>query len=222
MKRSMVWLPFAFSTLCLVGTGCARPSVSVEVLPPRTSATCAAASTAAVALGQGLLDVAATLGAHGSYVADLRFSLPGSDASVDGVKLSYKLPEGSSVDAGDYDGEFVMGNALLSGEKDDLRTAVVENVALVARPLAKALQADSDLDLGKLDRETMEITITPVVDEAVADVAPTTFALALCAGCLVTPPDGCSAPGEFNVTPVVCRVGQDIPVYSCNPSVVVP
>jgi hypothetical protein len=202
-----------------LATGCARPAVSVEVLPPRMSATCAAPSSSA-AFGQGLFDVTTTLGAHGSYLADLRLSVPGADVRVDGIKVSYDVPKDSTVDGASYDGEVLTGDAVLSGDKDDLRVGVVENVELVSRDMAVAFRDDSGAGIDKIEYATMGITITPVVDEDVAEGVPTTFALDLCKGCLVTPPDICSDAGEFNATPVVCRPGQDIPLFTCNAAVV--
>lgn len=200
--------------------GCARPAVSVEVLPPRTSVTCAAPAASASAFGQGLFDVATTLGAHGSYLADLRLSVPGADVRVDGINVAYDVPKGSDVDAADFDGDVLTGDAVLSGEKDDLRVGVVENVELVAREMAVAFQGDSALGIDKIEYATLGVTITPVVDEDAFEPLPTTFALDLCKGCLVTPPDVCSDAGEFNAVPVVCRPGQDVPLFTCNAAAV--
>jgi hypothetical protein len=200
--------------------GCARPAVSVEVLPPRTSATCAAPASSAAAFGQGLFDVTTTLGAHGSYMADLRLSVPGADVRVDGVQVAFDVPDASAVDGADFDGEVLTGDAVLSGEKDDLRIGVVENVELVSRDMAVAFQDDDGLNIDKVEYATIGITITPVVDDDVAEALPTTFALELCKGCLVTPPDVCSDVGEFNATPVVCRPGQDVPAFTCNAAAV--
>jgi hypothetical protein len=203
-----------------LATGCARPAVSVEVLPPRTSVTCAAPSATASAFGQGLFDVTTTLGAHGSYLADLRLSVPGADVRVDGIHVAYEIPKGSDVDGADYDGDVLTGDAVLSGEKDNLRSGVVENVELVSRDMAVAFQDDTGLGIDKVEYAKMGITITPVVDEDAFEPLPTTFALELCKGCLVTPPDVCADAGEFNATPVVCRPGQDIPLFTCNAAVV--
>jgi len=198
------------------GGGCALPDVSVEILPPRTSATCGAPAANAAAYGQGLFDVATTLGAHGSYRADLRVSVPGADVRVDGFRVAFAVPEGSDVDAGDFDGEVLVGDVILAGEQDDRRVAVVENVKLVERDLAVVFREESGLGIDEFEFATLGVTITPVVDEDVATPLPTTFALELCKGCLVTPPDICSDPGQFQPTPVVCRPGQDVPLYTCN------
>jgi hypothetical protein len=204
----------------LVG-GCARPAVSVEVLPPRASATCAAPSVSSAAYGRGLFDVTTTIGAHGNYRADLRVSVPGADVRVDGVRVAYDVPEGSDVDADDYDGDVLTGDLVLSGEKDDLRVGVIENVELVARDMAVAFQTDGGLGINKVDYATLGVTITPVVDEDAFEPLPSTFGLELCKGCLVAPPDVCSDPGEFVATPIVCRPGQDVPLFSCNAAAVV-
>jgi hypothetical protein len=100
------------------------------VLPPRTSVTCAAPSADAAAYGQGLFDVTTTLGAHGSYLADLRVSVPGADVRVDGVRVAFSLPDASDVDAADFDGDVLTGDVVLHGEKNDLRVGVIENVEL--------------------------------------------------------------------------------------------
>jgi hypothetical protein len=205
-----------------VSAGCTRPGVSVEVLPPRTTATCSAPAANAAALGRGLFDVASTEDTHGSYRADVRLSVPGADVRVDGIRVAFGIPDGSSVAASDHDGEVLSGDVVLAGEKDDQRTAIVENVELVARALAVALRDDAGLAIDKIEYATLGVTITPVVDEAVAEALPSTFALDLCEGCLMSPPDACSDAGEFTATTVVCRPGQDVPLYGCNAAVVAP
>ena len=202
--------------------GCARPAVSVEVLPPRTSVTCAAPSADAAAYGQGLFDVTTTLGAHGSYLADLRVSVPGADVRVDGVRVAFSLPDASDVDAADFDGDVLTGDVVLHGEKNDLRVGVIENVELVGRDLAVALQEDGGLGIDEIEYATLALTITPIVAGDDVDAVPTTFGIELCKGCLVTPPDICSDPGEFTAIPVICRPGQDIPAFACNAAAVNP
>jgi hypothetical protein len=207
--------------MAAVGVGCARPAVSVEVLPPRTSATCAAPTANSAAFGQGLFDVTTTLGAHGSYLADLRLSVAGVDARVDGFRVAYTMPAGTAVAAADYDGDVLAGDVVLDGEKDDLRTGIVENVELVPRAMAVALQADDALGIDKVEFATLGLSITPIVVDGEVDAAPSTFGIELCRGCLTTPPDICSGAGQFSATPVVCRPGQDVPAFFCNALAVV-
>lgn len=212
MKR----LTFSFLPVALVLTaGCARPQVSVEVLPPRMSVTCAAPDVSAAAFGRGLFDVGATEDFHGAYLADLRVSVPGADAHVDGFAISYGIPDGSSIDAADYDGTAPTGDLLLVGEKEDVRVGVVESVELVPRGLAVKLAADGGLGVDKINYKTLGVTLTPLVDAEQAEALPTTFGLDLCEGCLVEPPDLCSDVGTYAPNPVVCRVGQDVPLFLC-------
>lgn len=212
MKR----LPLLLAPLALsLAAGCARPQISVEVLPPRTSVTCAAPDVSAAAFGRGLFDVGASEEFHGSYIADLRVSVPGADVRVDGFEITYQIPDDSAVDAAAYDGVSANGDLVLSGEDEDLRVGVVENVELVPRALAVKLAADGALGLTKISYQTLGVTLTPVVDEDVAEALPSTFALDLCEDCLVEPPDACTDPGTFQPNPVVCRVGQDVPLFFC-------
>ncbi|MDP2346042.1 MAG: hypothetical protein Q8O67_34205 [Deltaproteobacteria bacterium] len=203
----------------LVG-GCSSPNLVVEVLPPRTSVTCAAPTKADPALGRGLLDVTATLGTHGSYVADLRLSLSGQDARITGVSVGYEVPEGSPniiKDAAENaGGDVVVGDVLLAGEGDDLRVAVLENVELVPRELALAFQDDSDLELSAIEFARLGVTITPILDGTAATAVSSGFAIDLCKGCLVTPPVACNDDGEFTLNPVACRPGQDAPLFLCK------
>jgi hypothetical protein len=206
----------------LLATGCPAPHLVVEVLPPRTSVTCAAPAKTDPALGRGLLDVTATFGTHGSYVADLRLSLQGQDARITGVSVSYELPEGSpkSVEdaAEDASGEVVVGDVFLAGSGDDLRASVLENVELVPRGLALAFSDDDDLDLSDIEFARLGVSITPIIDAATSTATTTSsgFAIDLCKGCLVTPPSACDDDGEFTLNPAVCRPGQDAPLFFCK------
>lgn len=199
--------------------GCTAPSVLVEVLPPRTSATCAAPSKTDAALGRGLLDVTASLGIHGSYVADLRLSVKGADARIDGFTVSYDLPEGVSGDvtgaAEKAAGELVVGDTVLSGSDDENRVAVVQNVQLIPRKLAVALQENTDLGISQIEYETIGVTITPVVSGEAVVGAASTFPIDICRSCLVQPLDVCSGEGQYAALPVVCRPGQDTPLFTC-------
>jgi hypothetical protein len=212
---------FVIAGSALLAGGCARPVVSVEVLPPRTSATCSAPAANSAAWGQGLFDVTTTLGAHGSYLADLRVSATGVDVRVDGFRVAYSIPSGSTVTAASHDRDLVVGDVLLDGEKDDLRVGIVENVELVSRDMAVEFQGDDGLEADKIDFASLGLTITPIVLAGDVDAAPTTFGIELCRGCLTTPPDVCAGAGQYNATPVVCRPGQDVPAFVCNPAAVV-
>jgi hypothetical protein len=199
--------------------GCSPAPVLVEVLPPRTSVTCAAPDKSAAALGRGLLDATASLGAHGAYTADLRLSVKGRDATVDGVTIDYTLPDGSSATitstAQDVDGDIVVGDTVLFGEDEKVRTALIENVQLVPRELSVALQDDEGLGLSKVDFATIGVSITPIVTGTDVVGAASTFAIDVCKGCLVLPPDVCAGDGEFALIPVACRPGQDTPLFTC-------
>lgn len=212
MKRA---LSLTSALVLSAAAGCARPQVSVEVLPPRASVTCAAPDVSAAAFGRGLFDVGASADFHGSYIADLRVSVPGADVRVDGFEISYQIPDDASVDAGGYDGVSQNGDLVLSGEDDELRVGVVENVELVPRSLALKLAADGGLALTKINYQTLGVTLTPVVDEDLVEALPSTFALDLCVDCLVQPPDACTDPGTYQPNPIVCRVGQDVPLFFC-------
>jgi hypothetical protein len=217
-RVSFFVLPVA---VLLAGLGCdAAGDVVVEVLPPRTSVTCAAPAKADAALGRGLFDVGATVDGHGAYIADLRLSVKGRDAHVDGVTLAYEVPGDAGGDvedaAKDAGGDVVVGDVVLNGEGDDARVAVVENVQLVPRALALALRDDGDLGLSKVDFATLGITITPIVGGDDGGAGVSTFAVDLCDGCLFEPPDACAEEGESARNPAVCRVGQDVPLFTCT------
>lgn len=205
--------------LLSMASACAPADVRVEVLPPRTSVTCAAPDRSAAALGQGLLDVTASLGTHGAYVSDLRLTVKGQDAHVDGVNVAYTIPDGASTDvestADDVAGDVIVGDTVLLGADDDIRVAIVENVQLVPRDLAVALQEDTGLELSQTEFKTITIDITPVVDGEGVVGATTTFALDVCKGCLVQPPEVCADDGQFALLPVTCRPGQDTPLFTC-------
>jgi hypothetical protein len=204
-------------------SACSAPSLTVEVLPPRTSVACSSPSVNSAAFGRGLLDVNATTNGHGSYVEDLRFTAH-TDAQIAGVTLSYTLPDGSNADvksaADTASAKEVAGNVALAGKSDDVRQAVVENVQLVPRELALALQKDTDLGLDATTFKTLTVTLTPAgsFDGSVGD--PTVFALDLCKGCLVDAPSAEQCPGGATTNSAVCRVGQDISSFTCVPTTV--
>ena len=220
MHRVTIFSSLAASALL---AGCTAPSVLVEVLPPRTSATCAAPSKTDSTLGRGLLDVLATQGTHGAYASDLRLSVKGLDARIDSMNIKYTLPEGAdaTVEAeakAASENDFVVGDTVLSGTDDDLRAAVVQNVQLVPRELAKALYESADaIGLNKVEYRTLVVTMTPVMSDGETAVgAANSFPIDLCSGCLVTPPDVCSDEGDYAQIPVTCRPGQDTPLFICT------
>jgi hypothetical protein len=187
---------------------CADPAVSIEVLPPRTSVTCAAPGASDNALGRGLLDARATERVHGGYVADLRLVSTGADARVDGVDVRLSR-DGDELDRFD---DVATGDVFLVGEGDDIRRGVLENVSLVPRSTAVTLADDARVTA--LDFATLVVEITPrVIGSDVRPVA-STFALDVCNGCLVDPPDAEECPGGARQNSV-CRVGQDVELFSC-------
>lgn len=213
-RVSSLALPVALLLSSLAGCADAG-DVVVEVLPPRTSVTCAAPTKTDPALGRGLLDVFITEAFHGGYVADLRLSKKGGDARVTGLTLDYAFSDdnGDVEDAiKDVKGDVSVGDVVLAGADDDLRVAVLENVPLVPRDLAVALHDGNVAD--KIDFASLDITLTATVDGEGA-AAPSTFTVDVCDGCLVTPPDVCSGDGQFAANPLVCRPGQDVPSFTC-------
>lgn len=214
MKSSFVFVSVSVMAVCVMTTACTPAAVSVEVLPPRTSVTCAAPSVSDAASSRGLLDVRATETLHGAYLADLRLAVKGADARVDGIQVAYEL---SGASLGDFDGDVVGGDAVLLGKDEDVRQAVVENAQLLARGAAIALRDDDDLDLDDVAFETLTIRLTPVLRDADTDgvaAQETTFALDLCDGCLVTPPSAAECPAG-PAPNLVCRPGQDQRLFSC-------
>lgn len=209
--RSLTRRPLVLVALVAALAGCAPPILTVEVLPPRTSVTCAAPAVGDPALGRGLLDVAAAETERGGYLADLRLIVTGADARVSGVDLTF-TGDLSDV-AGAHDGEVLMGDVALVGEGDDIRRAVLENVELVSGELADQLNAGTAISATAY--QTLAIEILPMF-ASVGEVEATvnTFALDVCKGCLVAAPttDECPAGAARNP---VCRVGQDVELYSC-------
>jgi hypothetical protein len=205
--------------LALAAVACSPVDVVVEVLPPRTSATCSAAEKSAAALGRGLLDVRGSEGVHGAYVADLRLTAKGKDAIVDGVRVVFTAPEGASSAvtsaADEASGDVSVGDVRLLGEDEDIRLSLLENVELVPRELAVALNADDGLGLDAIEYATLGVDITPIVSGEAVVGATTSFAVNLCQGCLVEPPERCNEVGQFTAVPVACRRGQDTPLFSC-------
>jgi hypothetical protein len=207
----------------VAAAGCGPHALTAEVLPPRTSITCGAPAVTSSTLGRGLFDADATVDHHGSYVVDLRLSAFGANARVDGVEVDYVLPEGASQAVKDAaekaKGAVAAGDAVLSGDDDDVRQAVLENVQLVPRDLALALAADTELALS--DKEFAEITvnITPVSSDGTLASESTSFALDVCKGCLVAEPECATGAVQTNS---VCRVGQDVALTFTCPAIVAP
>jgi hypothetical protein len=196
-------------------SACADPAaVVVEVLPPRTSVTCAAASATDPALGRGLLDVAAVDDGPGGYVGDVRVSAKGRDVRVTGMTLSYAYDGDALGDAlDDAAGAVALGDVVLSGEDDELRVAVLENVPLVPRALAVAIH-DGDADVTQTEFARIDIELAPEIDgEVQADTS--SFSVDVCVGCLVEPPPGCDGTGENTFVATVCRPGQDVASFKC-------
>lgn len=189
--------------------------VVVEVLPPRTSVTCGAPTKTDPALGRGLLDVFTTQAFHGGYVADLRLSVKGRDVHVSGLDIAYQASDDGGDVKGAIDdatGAVAVGDVVLAGEDDELRVGILENVPLVGRDLAVALDEADVAD--KKEFATLDINLTADVD-GVLSADTTTFTLDVCDGCLVLPPDICSGDGQSAVNPFVCRPGQDVPSVTC-------
>lgn len=187
---------------------CAPPVVTAEVLPPRTSVTCAAPDASAAALGRGLLDAKATETVHGGYFADLRFVASGVDARVDGVDVRITR-DGDEVSLLE---SVPTGDVRLVGEDDDVRKAVVENVELVPRAVAQKLAKEDAISA--LEFATLSVEIAPVLLSTDVTAASSTFALDVCVGCLVAEPTEEECPAGFRQN-AVCRVGQDIELYAC-------
>lgn len=197
---------------------CGPSVLAVEVLPPRTSATCSAPAANAAALGSGLFDAEATVERHGSYIADLRLTSR-SDVVIDSVERTFTLPEDAnsdSTEAAEKAGQEVpLGDAILVGDEDDVRIAVVENVELIPRELALALRDDADLALSGVEYATVVVNLTAISRETTLGTDPSTFAIEVCAGCLVAEPSVDDCPGGI-VEHTVCRPGQDRPLFTCR------
>jgi hypothetical protein len=210
MRLLQVMSAAAALSFAVATAACTVPTVSVEVLPARTSITCAAPTVNDAASSRGLLDLDGANAAHGSYVADLRLSVQGVDARVDGVSVKYDVKGGS---LGDFDGDVVGGDVVLDGDDDESRRAVLLNAQLLSREAAVSLRDDSDVKADETEFATLTITLTPVVkDEGIA-ADESTFALDLCRGCLVAEP-ACPV-GFAAVQAPVCRAGQDQESFTC-------
>lgn len=208
-KRARPLVPVTLAAVVLGGAAaCTAPVVTVEVLPPRTSVTCAAPAVGDPALGRGLLDAKATDTVHGGYQVDLRLVSTGANARVDGVdvRLSRDGEEVALIE------DVPTGDVFLVGEDDDVRKAVVENVEIVPREIARNLAKDTKVT--ELEFATLVAEIAPRVVETEIIPAASSFAIDVCNGCLVTEPDEEECPAGTRKNSV-CRVGQDVELYSC-------
>ena len=207
---------FLFSLILVIG--CGPDVLSVEVLPPRTSATCSAPAMNAAASSRGILDVAGTEHFHGAYVSDLRFSSQ-RNGRITGLVTRFTLPEGASsnsVDAAtDAEESQILGDLYLTGDDDEIRMAVWENAILLPRPLAVALENDDGLDMDGQNYKTVIVEIEPTVDGFELLPSQSSFAIDICRGCLTTRPSDESCVGELQDN-LVCRPGQDVPLYGCS------
>ncbi len=215
MSRSRISLLCVALSLPILGSGCAQV-LAVEVLPPRTG-TCQAPGVTSNASGRGLLDAAATETMHGSFVGDLRIAATGN-MLIDGISLAFTVPEdaGGGVDdaASEAEGEQPLGDLLLTGEEDDVRQAVVEDVELLPRALAVALFDDSDLDLSATEWATVVVQLTATSGGDAVSGATGTFRIDVCEGCLTTRPadEDCDNGVQEND---VCRPGQQDILFEC-------
>lgn len=207
---------FMFALVFLIG--CGPDVVSVEVLPPRTSATCSAPAINAAAASRGILDVAATAAFHGAYVGDLRFSAQ-RDGRITGLITRFTLPEGASSQSTDAATEAeesqTLGDLYLTDSNDDIRLAIWEHAVLLPRSLALALEEDDGLDIDERNYQTVIVEIEPTVDGFELNPTTSSFAIDICRGCLTTRPDEDSCIGELQDN-LVCRPGQDVSLYGCG------
>ena len=208
--------------IAAIASACAPSDVVVEVLPPRTGVTCSAPAVSSSTFGRGLHDLGVTELAHGAYVADLRLTVKGADARVDGIRVAFTLPDGASADAVDAATDFADGAQngdvfLVSKKDDDVRQAVVENIVLLPRSLATALRDSVDVDIDDTTFAPVGLELTALLAGSLEGgpvAVPSTFQIDVCDGCLVTPPQACP---DTAVKDPVCRPGQDVALYSSCP-----
>jgi hypothetical protein len=204
--------------LSAASTGCAPDVISIEVLPPRTSSTCAAPSKSAAATSRGILDVKGTEDFHGAYVGDLRFSSETSGRII-GLTTRFTLPDDASSDsaqaASDAEEVQTLGDLLLSGEDDEIRTAIWEHAVLLPRNLAVALAADDGLGINDKTFATVLVSMEPLLDGFYLTPSTSSYAIDICSGCLVNRPEEESCIGDLQ-DKLVCRPGQDVPLYECS------
>jgi len=211
-----------FGMFALIGAlfGCEGSVLSVEVLPPRTSASCSAPSAAAGSFARGVFDIQVYEEESSAYLADLRFTSR-SNLVVDGLELYF-----SDETDGDLAGlpnpngtlSLPISDAPLLGEDEDIRQAMVENVALLPRQVLETIStgAIGDNLNDETDRATVVVHMVPTSDNKGAG-AEGVFTLDLCRGCLVEPPaeEECTEP-DVVLSNSVCRKGQDVPSFKCG------
>ena len=207
--------------LCLLsplGVACDARVVAIEVLPPRTSATCAAPGLQSSAAARGLLDLEASSFLHGSYRADVRVTSRG-EVRVDGLALSFTLPEGASSDstkaADAASGEQVVGDLYLPGDDTDPTSGILEDVVLLPRALAVALRDDDAIEADETRYATVNVTLQALSGDSALSELSATFPIDVCRGCLVSEPSAEECPDGFEDTSA-CRPGQDVELYQCS------
>lgn len=210
--------PSLLLPLALLISGCGPELLGIEVLPPRQSPTCMAPTANSAATGRGLLDVLAVEDYAGSYVADLRFTGTGGRQRIDSLALSFALPDGATSAtkeaAADAKGTEPLGDVLITPPSpDDVVVALVEDVLLLPRALAEALNDDTELEMDAIRYQTVTVTLEPVVDGEPIGVS-ASFPIDVCRGCLVTEPTAEECPDGVAATGA-CRPGQDDNVWTC-------
>jgi hypothetical protein len=196
---------------------CAPEVVGLEVLPARTSATCSAPNLQSSASGRGLLDLDATRILHGAYESDIRITAAGGDVRVDGLALSYSLPDDvadATAAADAVTGLHTVGDLFLNVEDDEPVAGIIEDVVLLPRTLSVALREDSGLEADQVVFATVDVTIEATAD-GVPLGAPASFPIDVCRGCLVTEPDEDDCAAGFEDAGA-CRPGQDVPLFVCS------
>lgn len=213
-------LSFPLSLLLLLVVGCGPELLAVEVLAPGRAPVCSAPTLSSAVAGRGLLDVSATEGSEGTYLADLRFTSKGS-VRIDSLALTFTMAEGAPaavVEAANKANEArSMGDVLLAAEEpDDTVSALVESVVLLPRSLAKAIAVDGEWGLDEVNYGSVSVSIQPrVAGEPFG--TPATFPIELCKGCLLSTPSDEECPGGAVATGA-CRPGQDEPAWECGGS----
>ena len=207
---------FVVVVVLLAGAACEKPELTVDVLPPRTSISCAAPGANEPALSSGVFDLGVVDRGVG-YRADLRFTLPAADARVEGIRIDFSSTDQELHEVvSDKGDEISTGGVSLVGDGDDIRTAILENVSLLTAAVADdILDDDVGADITQRQRLPLGIDIKPLLREDGISVSSAHFSLELCHGCLVDAPsdDVCPYGSVFNTS--LCRPGQDLASYSC-------
>lgn len=214
-----------FASLLSLGlaAACAQPGiVAIEVLPPRTDIqSCAASSARSTAVASGLLDVAATTDWHGAYTTDLRLSARGGDLVVDAIKFTYSLPDTASSDsktlANTFSDSHMVGSVFFPADNEDAVNAVLENVELLPRDLARQLFSDSELSIDTQHYDTVQIDMVAQFDGEDVQETASHFSLDICSECLIAEPSEDDCPNGIQQTNA-CRPGQDDILFECAPA----